>query len=231
VEDLHSSNGTHLNGGTIKRQKLKTGDCIGIADFTLQVSLDEGEDVARLAHLEDTIAGVPQEPRIVRRELESAHAPDLKMPAGRAPDFIEASSAVGKAKGPDETLEAILDLLCRQFSAQRAWCGLRYESTGPLAARGGKTEAGEPFHLQDSGMKERTRLAMEGRAFLLVRGTKEVRSESNVRSALIAPLVGPDGNFGVLYLDRGHGSEPYLMSDLDYLMLLSIHLAAVMDNY
>ncbi len=38
LEDLNSTNGTHVNGTTIKKQALKNGDSIGIAKYTITFS-------------------------------------------------------------------------------------------------------------------------------------------------------------------------------------------------
>ena len=55
--------------------------------------------------------------------------------------------------------------------------------------------------------------------------------EQGIRSAIIAPVVGPDGAFGVLYIDNAMNREYYTLSDLDYSMLLAIHTAAIVKNF
>jgi GAF domain-containing protein len=48
---------------------------------------------------------------------------------------------------------------------------------------------------------------------------------------MIAPVTGASGCFGVLYIDNDRTQEQYSLSDLDYLMLLAIHTAAVLENF
>jgi GAF domain-containing protein len=48
---------------------------------------------------------------------------------------------------------------------------------------------------------------------------------------MIAPIMDPTGCFGVLYVDNSADQGPYALSDLDYLMLLAIHTAAIVENF
>jgi hypothetical protein len=41
----------------------------------------------------------------------------------------------------------------------------------------------------------------------------------------------PSGCCGVLYVDNSIDQDYYGLSDLDYLMLLAIHTAAVVENF
>jgi hypothetical protein len=41
----------------------------------------------------------------------------------------------------------------------------------------------------------------------------------------------PTGCFGVLYVDNAMDHEQYNLSDLDYLMLLAISTAAILENF
>jgi hypothetical protein len=43
--------------------------------------------------------------------------------------------------------------------------------------------------------------------------------------------MGAAGCFGVIYIDNDKDQEPYSLSDLDYLMLLAIHTAAILENF
>jgi hypothetical protein len=47
---------------------------------------------------------------------------------------------------------------------------------------------------------------------------------------MIAAVVGPAGCYGVLYVDNAMMHEHYSLSDLDYLMLLAMHTAAVLKR-
>jgi len=55
--------------------------------------------------------------------------------------------------------------------------------------------------------------------------------QQGVRSAMIAPIMDPTGCFGVIYVDNALEQQPYTLSDLDYLMMLAIHTAAILENF
>jgi hypothetical protein len=48
---------------------------------------------------------------------------------------------------------------------------------------------------------------------------------------MIAPIVDPTGCFGALYVDNAVDQKQYNLGDLDYLMLLAIHTAAILENF
>jgi GAF domain-containing protein len=48
---------------------------------------------------------------------------------------------------------------------------------------------------------------------------------------MIAPIMDPTGCFGVIYVDNALEQQPYTLSDLDYLMMLAIHTAAILENF
>jgi len=231
LKDLCSANGTDVNGRPIERVKLKNGDHITVGDSTLEVDLTDETASERPFHLDDTLVGMSSGPRIIARSLESEHAPPIHMLAHRAEDFIQAASTIGKASGPEQTVQAVLGLLIKQFAAAHSWCGLRYSVTGPLTTHGGKTNTGQVFHLDHTPVKERVRRALEERAFLLITAIDVSKSDHAARSAMVAPLVGSSGNYGILYLDSSPRREPYHLRDLDYLMFLALHLGAVMEDY
>ncbi|MBN2132626.1 MAG: FHA domain-containing protein [Sedimentisphaerales bacterium] len=231
VEDLRSANGTYVNGRTIRRGVVRAGDRIRIGSCTLEVDLSAKDGDLSSNALEDTLVGELQGPRVIVRRLEFDHAPSVKMPAHRIDDFRQAAGALGKAHGSADMLQAVVALLVKQFAADRAWCGLRYEPAGPLAAHGGRTRAGETFDLLATALKDKVWQVLEDREFLLLTKTREAKGSQGSPSRMIAPLPGTVGNFGVLYVDNRSLGGPYRMSDLDYLMWLSIHVTAVIENY
>jgi hypothetical protein len=231
LKDLSSANGTQLNGRRISLAKLQNGDCIRIGDFSLEIDLKDAADLTRRPSLDDTIVGKPCGPRVIARPLDMDHAPPIRMPARRTADFIQAGSAFGEASGSEPMLQAILETLAEQFTASRVWCGFRYSATGPWTIQGGKTDAGEPFQLQHTLVKEQLKHALEKRTCLLLIGVKDQTAEGSIRSALVAPLTGMVGNYGVLYLDNHARRGPYQLSDLDYLAFLALHLGTVLEDY
>ncbi|MBN1360288.1 MAG: FHA domain-containing protein [Sedimentisphaerales bacterium] len=233
IEDLESANQTHLNGQVVHQAQLKTGDLIRIAGFTIEVDLEkQGATTDQSIRFDDTLAGVRREPQVIRRSPDAEHAPDIRLAARRAANFIRATKAICEANGPEEVLDALLEVLCEQFDANRVWCMLRNDPAGPTTAKGGKSADGLPLALADIGLKEAViRHALEKRDFLLLPHAPAHGGERVARSVMIAPVLGASGCFGLLYVDNHVDSEPYTPGDLDYLMLIAIHLAAALENF
>jgi len=240
VEDLGSANKTYLNDEEIKKSEIKTGDCIRIADFTIEVNLEEKAGAGRDIHLEDTLVSSPRMTaavstgsgrEIIVRRPDAEHAPEIRLPARRAKDFLQATEAICKAKGPDEVVKTLLAIVLRQFSAYRAWCALRALPEGPMTTHAGKSRDGHVVELVQIKIAAKVSEAIEKKEFVLVPLVSAPTDEEKIRSAMIAPIVDPSGCFGVLYVDNKMDHERYSLSDLDYLMLLAVHTAAVVENF
>jgi len=239
VRDLDSANKTYLNDKAIHEAEVKTGDHLCIADFTIEIDLIDEAGSARRLDLEDTLTTAFREPQTIVRRLDAEHAPDIRLPAKRTKDFIQATEAICRVNGPDEVLRALLKIAITQFAAYRTWCALRNEPKGPMTCHAGKNRDGQKVQLSDLELNEKITKSVERGEFLLLprvpqlalslsKGQKEAEK---VNSAMIAPIVGASGRFGVLYVDNDRTQEQYSLSDLDYLMLLAIHTAAVLENF
>jgi GAF domain-containing protein len=136
-------------------------------------------------------------------------------------------------------LKALLKITITHFAAYRTWCALRNEPEGPMTCHAGRSRDGGKVQLSDLELKDKITQSVEKSEFLLLaqvpqlalslsKGQKETE---NVNSAMIAPVTGASGCFGVLYVDNNRNQEQYSLSDLDYLMLLAIHTAAVLENF
>jgi len=231
VQDLDSANKTFLNETPIHKSQIKTGDRITIADFTIEIDLDTDTEAEGPTHLEDTLITAPRKPQIIERDLNAEHAADIKFPVQRAKDFLQATEAICKANGADQLLSTILAILFKQFKASGAWCALRNEPKGPMTSHAGKTRNGTAITLNDINLKEKISRAVEMGQFLLFPNVETAPKERPLRSAMIATITDPTGCFGVLYLDNTPKDPPYNLSDLDYLMLLAIHTAAILENF
>ncbi|TFG49107.1 MAG: GAF domain-containing protein [Candidatus Brocadiia bacterium] len=78
---------------------------------------------------------------------------------------------------------------------------------------------------KDIELKDKIRQTIENSEFLLMPKIDPEISKGNIGSVMIAPIVGPVGCFGVIYLDNDKAHEKYATSDLDYLMLLAVQIA------
>jgi hypothetical protein len=231
AEDLDSANKTYLNGKAIHKAEIKTGDCLRIADFTIEVYIEDDTGAEKSIHLEDTLTTATRDLQIIVRKPDVEHAPDIKLPAKRARDFLHATEAICKVDGLDEVLHVLLGITSRQFDAYHTWCALRNQASGPMTCHAGKGRDGRMVKLSDIKLNEKINQAVERGQFLLLPQVSTHIEDEKIRSAMIAPVLDPTGCFGVLYVDNTIDREPYSLSDLDYLMLLAIHTAAILENF
>lgn len=240
VEDLDSTNKTYLNDEAIHKTEVKTGDVLRIVYFTIDVDLEDNIETKKRIDLEDTLTrtaynleatlAVPSEDIIVR-EPDAWHAPAVRLPAKRLTDFSHTAEAICEVSDPDELLLTLLDTTLRQFSAHRAWCALRARPAGPMTCHAGRQRNGRAVDLKEIEISEKITEAIEkGQYLVLPRIAVQTEEEEKIRSAMIAPIMRPGGCFGIIYVDNTMEQEHYSISDLDYLMLVTIHTAGVLER-
>ena len=231
AEDLDSTNKTYLNGEAIHKAEVKTDDILRISDVTIQIKFEEKIDSDEPDRMEDTLIASPCRQEIVVRKPYSKHAPDIRLPAERTADFIEATGAICKANGLDEVIQALLHIAAKQFSAFHAWCALRDQPCGPMTRHAGKKRSGEAVVLTDIMLNEKITQAVEDGQFILFPRISTQIGEERIHSAVIVPVMDKAGCFGVIYIDNAMDHEHYTLGDLDYLMLIAIHTAAILENF
>ena len=248
VEDLDSANKTYLNKEAIDKAEIKTGDCLHIADFTIEITLEADIDADKAIHLEDTLISAPGKLKhaptasargITVRRPDVEDAPDITLPAKRIKDFLQATETICKANGLDEVLKALLSITSRQFGAYHVWCALRNQPTGPMTSHAGRRRDGQTVDLGEIKLNKEITEAIDKKEFLLLtQAPAQTEDEGphlagtqKIRSAMIAPIMDPAGCFGVLYIDNAADQESYSLSDLDYAVLLAIHTAAIVENF
>jgi pSer/pThr/pTyr-binding forkhead associated (FHA) protein len=232
VEDLDSANKTYLNDKAIHKVELKTGDCLRITDYTIEVNLKDDAETEKPIHLEDTLTVPAGAPQIIERKLDTPDAPAIRLPAHRAMDLLRAGEAISKAANLDELLLALLDITSKQLGTYHNWCALRSEPTGPMTCHAGRNRDGQTLELSHIKLNEKINEAIEKNHFLLFIFSKDMSKEEKgqIRSVVIAPIVSPAGCFGVLYANNTFRDEHYSLSDLDYLMLLGMQTTAVLQK-
>jgi pSer/pThr/pTyr-binding forkhead associated (FHA) protein len=232
VEDLDSANKTYLNDQAIHKVEIKTGDCLRITDYTIEINLKDGAETEKPIHLEDTLAEPSAGPQFIERRLDTADAPPIRLPAQRGMDLLRANEKISQAGNPDELLLALLDITSKQLGTYHNWCALRSEPTGPMTYHAGRTREGQTLELSNIKLNEKINEAIEKSHFLLFIFSKDMSKDEKgqIRSVVIAPIVGPAGCFGVLYANNTFRDDHYNLSDLDYLMLLGMHVAATVQR-
>ncbi len=253
IEQLSAAGKTFLNDDQIQKAQIKTGDVIRIYDFTIEINLAEDTaepvkidtaeteqpklDNAELLedtksgsamNMQATLATPPHE--IVVRKADPANAPAMRLDGKRISEFSQATEELRTVKDLDELLRTLLDILLKQFGGYHVWCALRDKPTGPMTYHAGKKHDGKPIQLNELPLAQKINDAVErGQFLVLPRVAPQIESEM-IRSALIAPIKGSAGCFGVLYIDNAMIKKHYALGDLDYLIFLTIHVAAIMKD-
>lgn len=236
VQDAGSANKTYLNGEVIQTAEIKTGDSIRITDFIIEVNLDDAAPAADGAEFEDTLnleAGLatPVHETVVRKP-DAGHAPAMRLPAKRLSDFSHACDAICKSKNLEELLVTLLGVTLKQFGAFHTWCALREQPTGPMTYHAGKRRDGQAVDLGELTLADKINQAVERKqSLVLPRVAADVETKARIRSALIAAIVGPAGCYGVIYVDNAMVHDHYTLGDLDDLMLVAAHTAAVLNRF
>ncbi|MFA5553417.1 MAG: FHA domain-containing protein [Phycisphaerae bacterium] len=242
IEDLGSSNKTFLNGEPVHKAQIKTDDILLIAEFTIEINLEDETIVAQPINLDDTLTTAsddaaqknlkdPYEPKTIVRRIDSGKAPDIKLPVKRTISFAQAAESICKARGLEEILKVLLSITTRQFDASHSWGALRNVPTGPMLVHAGRSRDGKSIEFNKLRLKEKISQSIEKHQFLLIPRIPDKAGQQQIHSAIIAPVSCEGGCFGVLYLDNDMAHPCYDMSDLDYLMLLAIHTATVVENF
>jgi pSer/pThr/pTyr-binding forkhead associated (FHA) protein len=249
VEDLDSANKTYLNDQAIHKVEIKTGDCLRITDHIIEINLKDGDEAEKPIRSDDTLAAPappasapaapagtpgapPGAPQIFERKLDTADAPPIRLPAHRITELLRVNEAISKAANLDELLLALLDITAKQLGTYHSWCALRNTPTGPMTHHAGRTREGQTLELSNIKLNEKINEAIEKSHFLLFIFSKDMSKDEKgqIRSVVIAPIVGPAGCFGVLYANNTFRDDHYNLSDLDYLMLLGMHVAAAVQK-
>ncbi len=237
IEDMGSSNKTYLNNKVIRKAEIKHGDCLRITDFTIEIILEEQARAEEPIHAEDTLLHVsaalttPKHETVVRRP-DAQHAPAMRLAARRLSDFSKATESISDAGSLDELLLTLLDVTLEQYNAYHVWCALRKQPAGPMTCHAGKRRDGSPVQLNELQLSEKITQAVEkGQFFVMPSVSAQVEAKGRIRSAMVAAIMRPTGCFGVLYVDNAMKQEHYSLSDLDYLMLIAMHTAAIMKKF
>ncbi len=236
VEDMDSANKTYLNNEAIHRAEIKHGDCLSITCFSIEIVLEEAPEIDEAAQLEDTLnleasLSIPVHETVVRKP-DAGHAPAMRLPAKRLNDFLQATEAICEANNLEELLLTLLNITTKQFSAFHTWCALREQPSGPMTYHAGKRRDGQVVELSDLKLNEKINQAVKrGQSLVMPRVAADVEEKARIRSAIIATIRRTAGCYGVIYVDNAMVHEHYSLSDLDYLMLLAMHTAAVLKRF
>lgn len=238
VQDLESANRTQVNGRPISRMPLHEGDVIGIADYALEVHFgSEAEEPSHPLDLSDTVLGGPsQVASVYQTSHKAGHT--IHLPRRRLVEYYELVKDLLRCDDEEQLIDELVNLLLGQFNALHAWAGLREFTSGPLTCYGGRKQDGQRIGLEDLIGGKLVKQAIKEESYILLPNAAEYAEQDGkldpqlrqLSSAMAAPIVGPAGAYGVIYLDNAVGQPAYTPQDLDYLTLVSTMVAALAER-
>jgi len=233
IVDLESYNGTFVNGVPVKEHPLAHGDQIAVGDVVLLFLLHEAE-VAR------ETTGQSQEDNLITRSTVRLRREDAlylhperleaELPAtSRAIQDLNAllkfSTTINSMRGLTELQSQLLELILEVIPAQREAILLVDRSQAVFASIcGWSTTTGRDDSLTVSqtitSQVLREGIALLSNDLLATGSPGQTPSllDARVCSVLCAPLIGFEGEVGVIYLDT---SDPAARFDEDHLQLLT----------
>jgi phosphoserine phosphatase RsbU/P len=257
IEDLHSRNGTFVNGQVVQgRQLLQDGDKLKICDLSFTFFRQQpAADLTEPALLQNNLnlatvltemvdddqadgnSTIMSKLDAVPRRGSGAQTivnPEMKLRA-----MIEIAHNLGKAVALDDVLPKLMDSLFKIFvQADRGFVILRSSPDGPLVTK--------TIKFRRADMEERARIsrtiinqALEGKeAILSADAASDLRFESSqsiadlrIRSVMCAPLIDGDGNaLGVIQIDAVDQRHRFTKDDLDVLVSIASQAAIAIDN-
>jgi phosphoserine phosphatase RsbU/P len=246
VEDLHSRNGTFVNGVLISgRQQLRDGDKLKICDLSFTFYANQpgqagnATDAPVLALTDDE--SEPTSTIVSKLDVSSSHSglrltvnPEVKLRA-----MIEIAQNLGKAVSLDEVLSKLLDSLFKIFlQADRGFVVLRLGPEGVLVPKAVKYRRPGT---EDQGRISRTivnQVMNSQEAVLSADAASDSRFDSSqsiadmrIRSMICAPLVDSEGNsLGVIQVDATDRRHRFQKDDLDVLASIASQAAIAVDN-
>jgi putative nucleotidyltransferase with HDIG domain len=244
VRDLHSTNGTYVNGVRVppgQDHPLKARDVVQFGKIAVMVELSEGGDV-----------NPPSDNLILAASLSaSSHSPAPGSPAAPSPIFagpgdmprageqllalLRASHHQTHLQNEDQLLDNILNDAVSVLDAQRGAIVLA-DGDGPAAQlRLRKMAVGPGEIVSRSAFSKRlTQKAFEaGDSMLFTNVHESAEFQQNVSivngamaSVLCVILRTPRLRLGVLHLDRGPLQAPFTTTDLHLADALAAHVSA-----
>lgn len=229
AEDLDSANKTYLNKHAIHRATIKDRDTLNVGEFNIKIQISEESSENKLKktaiHLDDTVAGMTPDIHAEIRIANSKSAPMIKIPSTRTKDILNASVIMGKVRSIKSLHRQLMEIVLSQFAPLNVWVAIRTEDDGPMDLEGGKKISSEAITFDSLMMNDKIKEATGKKHYILI----PQLPRGKIRSIIIAPILNGRKCYGVLYANNSSMHEPYTMEDLDYLMLLSIQAAAIME--
>lgn len=234
LEDLDSANKTYLNGRAIHKSELKHGDKIVIAGYEVEVDLEAVDMHDEM--MEDTLVKDTMRPGhrplnidALVRKTDSKTA-SLVIPVKRMKQFTRATIEIGKARDLGGLHRTVVGVLSSQFSAMNSWAGLRLRAGEELSERGGRRMNSSSISADELAAKGLIDEALEKRKYELIPNLPRELGGGKARSAMAAPVLAEGRCYGAVYVENARKNSRYRQSDLDYMIILTVQIAAAIQE-
>jgi phosphoserine phosphatase RsbU/P len=253
IEDLHSRNGTYVNGRLLTgRQLLKENDEIGICELSFVFNLTpplesdmpstssktETGQGATIVDDEDHSSG-----STIMSQLEvSTGSTGMRLQVNteaKLKALLEISRNLGRAIGLVDVLPKILDSLFKIFiQADRGFIVLSDPQTGRLVPKAIKYRRSEDTQSIKISRTIINSVIASKQAVLSADAASDVRFEMSdsivdfrIRSMMCAPLITGEGNaLGVIQIDTLDPRNRFNREDLDVLASVASQAAFAVEN-
>ena len=237
-EDLHSANGTRINGKEIWKSTIKTGDVISIACFDINVKVVENKVRPRASHLEDTMVdgldvseSIEIRSRdIITRSVTSDDSPMLRINNDKFRKIRAHLSELLMIDDLHKLMEYFTRTVLKEFHACHCWTGILDKNAAIVNMSYGRNRDTTNVAFEDIMLNNHIIYSVKERQHVLVPRMLRTDGRANLRSALIVSFALSDNTFFAAYADNTCEHEHYTITDLDYLMLLGDILVARIDS-
>lgn len=252
VEDLHSRNGTLVNGQPVlQRRLLSENDTLGICDVVLVFHLgpprlevpsaEEADDPHATATLVDD-ERPPSNSTVMSKMDVSSGPSSLQLqvnPEAKLKALLEIGQNLGKALGLNEVLPKLLDSLFSIFlQADRGFIVLKDQQAGrliPKAVKHRRRDEAETIRISrtivNGVMSAREAILSADAASDSRFQMAESIVDFQIRSMMCAPLIGSDGApLGVIQIDTLDQRKRFNREDLDLLASVACQAAVAVEN-
>ncbi len=235
VEPLHDQYHTsYLNGHLIRsRTGLNDKDEIKIGNFQITVFFERKKEVLvpvqviAKGHneLKETFGFTQEDLKLSEEVIIKQKLDTFSISKGRFDYISSLTLKMLEIEDIRTLIEAVAEVLIRDFQASIAWIGLRNDEEGNLHLCTGKDSAGNPIDVP-ARAREFSFAVVECARSVLLQSLKEKPKSS----AMAAPLIGPDGSLGMIYLESRPDKQRYNVSDLDTLVFICYQMGLVIDR-
>jgi phosphoserine phosphatase RsbU/P len=254
IEDLHSRNGTHVNGKLLTgRRLLKENDEIAICELSFAFhtsAVEESDTPSSVGSKTEAGQGATivddEEPSSGATIMSQLEVSDDSMGTrlqvnteAKLKALLEISRNLGRALELGEVLPKLLDSLFKIFiQADRGFIVLRDPQTGKLVPQAIKYRTAEDTQSIKLSRTIINSVIASKQAILSADAASDVRFEMSesivdfrIRSMMCAPLVTGEGHaFGVIQIDTQDSRNRFNREDLDVLASVACQAAFAVEN-